>query len=254
MKIDTITTMIVDDEQASIQCLARDLSAFPEIKIIETITSVDKARKAILKQQPDLLFLDVEMPGKNGIELLQEIRTSVHPGMCVVFYSAFDKYMIDALRTAAFDYLLKPYLIEELTFIIKRIKKHLEMNPLNFEQSIRRLLSDDRKFAIQTLTGLLLLKRSDVLYFRFLDNSRCWQMMLVDGSTHKLRAGTIAKELLDISASFMQTSQDCILNLDYLISIENKTLRCILYPPYQHIEIIASRRCYTKIKEQLEII
>ena len=246
--------MIVDDEPACIQSLSQDLAAFPEIKIVETTTSADKARKTIIKQQPDLLFLDVEMPHKNGIELLQEIQTAIHPGLCVVFYSAFDRYMIDALRASAFDYLLKPYQPEELVFIIKRIRNHMEMNQLNFEQSMRRLLSDDRKFAIQTITGLLLMKRSDVLCFQFIDDSRCWQMMLTDRTVYKLRINMTAKDILSISTSFVQMSQNCILNVDYLVFIENKTLRCILYPPFQDMDITVSRRCYSKIRDLLEII
>lgn len=254
MTITTITTMIVDDEPAAIRSLARSLTVFPEVKIVETLTSVDKAKQAIVKQQPDLLFLDVEMPRKNGIELLQEIRPLVHPNLYVVFYSAFDKYMLDALRAAAFDYLLKPYLPEELEAIMVRLKKHMEMKPLNFEQSMRRLLSDDRKFAIQTITGLLLLKRSDVFCFRFESDVHCWQMLLTGKKEYRLRSGMSARELTGISSSFLQISQDCILNVDYLISIENKTLRCLFYPPFEGIELTVSRRCYSKLKEVLEII
>lgn len=254
MTITSISTMIVDDESTAIRNLVQSLSAFPEIKVVETTTSVEKAQLAIVKQQPDLLFLDVEMPHKNGIKLLQEIRPFVHPNLYVVFYSAFDKYMIDALRMAAFDYLLKPYMPEELSAIIARVKENMEMKPLNFEQSMRRLLSDDRKFAIQTVTGLLLLKRSDIFGFHFDDATHCWQMTLTDQKQYRLRSGTSAKELLNISASFLQITQDQILNADYLISIENKTLRCLLYPPFEKVELVVSRRYYAKIKEVLEII
>lgn len=254
MKHSPITTMIIDDEPACIKRLIQDLEAFPEVQVIETATSADKARKIIVKQQPDLLFLDVEMPQTNGIELLQSIRPEVHPDLCVVFYSAFDQYMIDALRAAAFDFLLKPYQPEELAFIINRVKRELELNPLNFEQSMRRLLSDDRKFAIQTVTGLLLLKRSDVLCFRFLGDTHCWQMILTDRNHYKLRNSTTAKELLNINNSFAQTGQDCILNLDYLLNIENKSLRCVLHPPFQDMEITVSRRYFGKIRDLLEMI
>lgn len=254
MNITAIRTMIVDDEPAAIRSLSESLSVFPEIKVIETTTTAEKARLSIVKQQPDLLFLDVEMPRKNGIELLQEIRPWVHPNLYVVFYSAFDKYMIDALRAAAFDYLLKPYMPEELAAIIARIKNHMEMKPLNFEQSMRRLLSDDRKFAIQTVTGLLLLKRSDVFCFRFEDVSHYWYMTLTDRKQYRLRSGTSARQLMDISSSFLQITQNCILNADYLISIENKTLRCLICPPFEDMELIVSRRCYAKIKDVLEII
>jgi len=249
-----ISAIIVDDQPACITSLSNDLAAFPEVQIIETVTSSEKAKKVIIKQQPNLLFLDVEMPKMNGIELLQEVRGSVHAGMCVVFYSAFEKYMIDALRVSAFDYLLKPYLPKELSLIVSRVKDKLEKQQVNFEQSIRQLLADDRKFAIHTLTGLLLLKRSDILCFQYIANSRCWQMTLTDLSTYKLRLNTTAKDLLNLSISFIQVNQECILNIDYLMSIENKTFRCVLQPPFLELELFASRRYYTKIKEALEII
>lgn len=249
-----ITTIIVDDQAGCIESLSRDLSRFPDIQIIETTTSSEKAKKILIKQQPDLLFLDVEMPKITGIELLNEIRSSIHSNLYVVFYSAFDKYMINALRASAFDYLLKPYQMEELSAIIERVRKEINMGQVNFEQSMRRLLSDDRKFALQTLKGLLLLRRSDILYFQYINETRCWQMMLTDFSIHRLRLSTTAKEILSISISFLQISQDIILNVDYLLSIENKTLQCVLYPPFTELDIKVSKRYYSKIKEVLEII
>lgn len=250
----SITTIIVDDQAGCIDVLVNDLNKFSEVQILETTTSSEKARNIIIKQQPDLLFLDVEMPRINGIELLQEIRSSIHSNLYVVFYSAFDKYMLDALRASAFDYLLKPYQPEELVSIIERVKKEMEMGKVNFEQSMRRLLSDDRKFALQTATGLLLLRRSDILYFQYSNENRCWQMTLSDFSIHRLRLSITAKEILSISISFLQISQDIILNVDHLLSIENQSLKCILYPPFTNLDIKVSKRYYSKIKEALEII
>lgn len=249
-----ISTIIVDDQPACITSLCNDLAAYPEVQVKETITTSEKAKKAIVRQQPDLLFLDVEMPQMNGIELLHEISASLHPKMCVVFYSAFDKYMIDALRASVFDYLLKPYLPEELSLIIHRVKNKLETQPVDFEQSVRRLLAGERKFAIHTITGLLLLQRSNILCFRYMADLRYWQMTLTDLSTHKLRLNTTARDLLSISVSFVQINQESILNIDHLVSIENKTFRCLLQPPFLGLELYASRRYYSKIKEMLEII
>jgi len=250
----SITAIIVDDQASCIKTLCSDLTRYPQIQVVETFTSPEKAKNAILKQQPDLLFLDVEMPKINGFELLNEIRSSIHSQMCVVFYSAFDKYMLEALRASAFDYLLKPYSLEELDLIIKRITDKLESGDVNFEQSIRRLLANDRRFAIYTITGLLLLRCSDILHFRYSPETRYWQMTLANLTVHKLRQNTTAKEILSISSVFAQVSQDCILNIDYLASIENKTYRCVFYPPFNDFDIHVSRRYYSKIKEILEII
>jgi len=80
-----LTTIIVDDDSNSIVTLCKDLANYPEIKVVETTTSTDKAKKIIVQHQPDLLFLDIEMPKITGIELLHEIRTLVHPEIYVVF-------------------------------------------------------------------------------------------------------------------------------------------------------------------------
>ena len=249
-----ITAIIVDDEINAIQNLAEDLSAYPDIDILDTTTSALKAQKSIVKLQPDLLFIDVEMPKINGIELLQEVRPYMHSNMHVVFYSAFDRYMLDALRASAFDYLLKPYQPDELKQIINRVRKKIDINTNNFEQSMRRLLSDDSKFALQTMTSLLLLRRSEILYFRYLDDTRCWQVTLTNMEHHLLRMTIKAKEILNLSQSFVRINSNCILNMAYLSSIENNTFRCILYAPFNQLEIIASRRYYSKIKETLEVL
>ena len=233
---------------------ASDLCVYSDIRILETTTSVEKARKIVIRQQPDLLFLDVEMPKMSGLDLWQNIRADVHADMRVVFYTAYDKYVLEALRASAFDYLLKPYLPEELDAVIERFRCVFYRSRVNMEQSMRRLLADDCKFAIQTVTGLLFLKRSDVLLFRFSDVSRCWQLYLSDRTDYKLRMSVSARDLMNMSVSFVQISQNCIVNLDYLCSIENKTLECHLYPPFDDIELIASRRYFGKVKEWLEIL
>ncbi len=251
----TITTVIIDDQPECIEVLEKDLSAFPDLRVAATASTADRAWKAIVRQQPDLLFLDVELAGESGLELLNDIRPAIHSDMHVVFYSAFDKYMLDALRASAFDFLLKPYQYEELAAIIERAREKIRTGHAETEQASRWLPSPhERKFAMQTITGLLILRKSDILYFQYAPLNRSWQMMLTDGSVHRLRLSIKGQEILNISPSFIQISQDIILNADYLIYIENKTLRCVLSPPHSHIDIKASKRYYSKIKETLEII
>ncbi len=249
-----ITAIIVDDEPNSIRNLADDLAAYPEITVLDTQTSPMKAKKSIIQYQPDILFLDVEFSTTNGIELLQEVRPYIYNNMHVVFYTAFDKYMIDALRASAFDYLLKPYLEDELRQIIERVKREKASNPINFEQAMRQLLSNDCKFAVQTVSSLLLLRRSEILYFHYSDEGRCWHMTLTNMEDYRLRLSTKARDILSLSSSFIRINTDCILNIDYLSSVENSTLRCVLYAPFNSLDLVASRRHYSKIKEALKLL
>lgn len=98
----------------------------------------------------------------------------------------------------------------------------------------------------------MLLEDRDIVLFRLQDNN--WQMMLTNNSFHTLRAHTTAGKLLSISPHFLKIRQECIINLDYLVFIENKTLRCIFRPPFEKIEVFISRRCYAQIREVLQLI
>ena len=106
---DRIKVVIVDDEPQSIHRLQDDLATLEDFEVIATSSSAVSAKNLVMSIQPDVLFIDVEMPGQTGFEVLQSLRDEIPMDLIVVFYSAFDKYMIDALRVSAFDFLLKPY-------------------------------------------------------------------------------------------------------------------------------------------------
>jgi two-component system LytT family response regulator len=195
------------------------------------------------------------MPGISGIELLKRMQPELHPEIKVVFYTAYNKYLLEALRASAFDYLLKPYMPDELQAIIERYRSYTPQNTEMLEQSLHKLLVQSNVFAIQTLTGLMLMSNEKVVLFQYTKEHRCWQMLHADDSKyHKLRANVTSKELLFISNSFIHISQDCIVNMNYLVSIENKTMKCTFCHPYENVDRVASQRYFKKIKEQLEII
>ena len=249
-----ITVIIIDDDLGSIQKLQNDLLAFSEVRILDTATTAELGKRHILKYQPDLVFLDVELPDMSGFDLLDDIRDDILPNLRVVFYTVYDKYILDALRASAFDYLLKPYLIDELAALIERFHTTEPADVACMERSLRKILNRDSRFAIQTVSGLLLVRCEEIFLFQFLGDQRCWQIVLTSRTTHKLKMSTTAKDLLSINNAFVQISQDCIVNLTYLMFIENKTLRCEFYPPFQEEERIASHRYFKQLRERLDII
>jgi len=247
-----IRTIIVDDTPTASAKLEHDLKFFPDIEVIECISSPSVAVKSIVKQQPDLLFLDIEMPGMSGLELLNHIQDDIKE-MRVVFYTAHNQYLIDAVRTSAFDYLQKPYLPEELSFIVNRLLADNGSRD-SFSQSFQQFVKKDDKFAIQSITGLMFVRCEDVVLFQYLKEQRCWAMKQTNNMTYKLRTNLGSKELLSLSPSFVQINQQCIINSNYLFSIENKTLKCILCPPFSDIGEVVSSRYYKKIKDNLNIL
>ena len=119
-----LKAIIIDDEPDSIKLLQLHLALYcPEIEIAGTYTSSVKALTAIEKLQPDLVFLDIEMPVMNGFELLEKI---LHLPFSVIFITAYNQYALKAFRFNAVDYLVKPIdkddLVEAVAKAIKRAK------------------------------------------------------------------------------------------------------------------------------------
>lgn len=274
---DKIKVVIVDDEPQSILRLENDLAALEDFEVIATSSSAMSAKTLVMSMQPDVLFINVEMPGQTGFEVLQSLRDEMPMDLIVVFYSAFNKYMIDALRASAFDFLLKPYQQEELELVAGRIRQKMEggdgssssLSSSSFSSSssseshqdpqnllgVNGLLgTSGKRLAIQTISGLLMVKPDEVFCCTFDEDTRLWHLRLANGQIHKLKKQTTAKAVLSLSPSLAQVRQDCIINLDYLISIENYTLRCIFSPPFDQENITVSRRCYKAVKEKLEIL
>lgn len=243
-----INTIIVDDSQVSISLLENDLKQFEEINVIATTQSAETAKELILKHKPYLLFIDIEMPEKNGLELIKEIKEEADFDMLIVFYSAFQKYLINVLRVSAFDFLQKPYFPEELDVIIKRvIEKRLE----DCSDDIFYSTKDKELIAMPTNTGFDIVKKTDIVMFKYNSAARIWQVVNKNSKQYNLKTNLKAKEILNLKSTFVQISQNCIVNLDYVSSIENKSMKFILTSPFDDIEVYASRTYYSKLKECL---
>lgn len=244
-------TIIVDDEPGSIQVLAEALSLHPDVEIVGTSASQEQSKALIVEKQPDLLFLDVEMAGMNGFELLNSIYNQIRNDMYVVIYTAYDKYLIDAVRTSsAFDYLLKPVTDEKLNQVMEHVRTTPPHGSIDMRYSLQTFLANSGKFVITTPKGPLFLAPADVLYFIRKGNNwhvRCY----TSDSEWKLSAGTSAERLAALNPAFMKVKPDLVLNISHLMSIENGSNRCILSPPYQDEVIIASRRYCKQIKDAL---
>ena len=117
-----IRTIIIDDEPLAIDALEIILKkkCRYDVQVIATSNSPHLGKSLIEEHQPDLVFLDVEMPGMSGIDL---VRSFSNPGFRVVFVTAFDAYAVEAFRLSAMDYLLKPVEADEIVRVVAKNKK-----------------------------------------------------------------------------------------------------------------------------------
>lgn len=238
--------VIVDDERTAIENLRRELASYPEMEVKGTAANAAKGRKMIMELHPDLLFLDVELPDMQGLRLLSEMKDEVMWDMKVVFYTAYDKYLLQALRESAFDYLLKPFVPEDLCVIIERYRKTLLFHQItpSFSASVTALLPQRDTFMISTVTGFKLLRIEEIGFFEYLKNKRQWQVTLFNQVKLSLKKNTKAEDIIRYSESFVQISQSAIINIAYLAIIDDK--QCRLYPPFNDREDLFISRGFLK--------
>lgn len=135
-----IKIVIVDDEQFAIERMQLLCSHFPEIEIIETTTDAFSSVEMITNLEPDLVFLDIEMPNKTGLEVADELHKN-RVFAKIIFVTSHDHYAIEAIKNNAFDYILKPVSINELKNAINRYKSILHLNLSKREVDIVRLIA-----------------------------------------------------------------------------------------------------------------
>src|SRR5579862_324556 len=121
----TISAILVDDETLASEELAYQLKDFPDVEIIATASNGLEAVKLIEDLEPDLVFLDVQMPGLDGMGVIRKLREKNIPLPHFVMATAFDQYAVEAFRLEALDYLLKPVEKDRLTVAVDRARRFI---------------------------------------------------------------------------------------------------------------------------------
>ena len=230
---DKYKVVIVDDERTAIDALRRELGAYQEFEIKGTANNGAKGKKMIMELRPDLLFLDVELPDVLGLNLLSEMRDEVLWDMKVVFYTSYDKYLLET---------------GDLRVVIERYRKAVASIPAtpssSFSSSVSALMPQQGMFMISTVTGFKLLRLEEIGYFEYLKDKRQWQVVLFNQTRLNLKRNTKAEDIIGYSQAFIQISQSAIVNVNYLAMIDGKC--CQLYPPFHDKSDLVISRSFLK--------
>lgn len=148
--------LIIDDERLARNELNTLLKDFAEIEVIGEASNAKEGLEKIDSLQPDLIFLDIQMPGKTGFEMLQELDAAPH----VIFVTAYDEYALKAFEVNALDYLLKP------------------VEPKRLAETLQKLLVAEEKEAAVANSHRGILTESDQVFVK--DGERCWFVKLED--------------------------------------------------------------------------
>jgi two-component system LytT family response regulator len=226
IKSSKIRTIIIDDEQEARDVLQNLLATITDIQLIALAENAEKGKKVILDMQPDLVFLDIRMPRKSGLDLAKELIDK-QLNTTLVFVTAYDKFALEAIRVSAFDYLLKPVDTNELQRVIQRFRSEKQEN--NLDGKINTLLkhfNPDTKIKLNTRTGFILVDPSDVIHIQ------------ADGNYSELIFAQNRKELVSVqigvlaellpSGKFVRSSRSGLMNIEYLHKVDRKNKTCEL--------------------------
>jgi two-component system, LytTR family, response regulator len=220
-----LNALIVDDEENArilLNTLLGETLLFNDIRLAQ---SVDAAYAEMNRFEPDIIFLDIKMPGKDGFAFIQDLPHG-YKLWKIVFVTAFDQYAIKAIKNQAFDYLLKPVNRKELKQCLSRFieKKNEE---INIEQSLKIIETHDRitRIRVNTRTGTLFINPSDILFCKAEGN----YTTVCTGKKHHLCSMNLGKvaELLPKNG-FVRVGRSYIVNFEYITMLDRKECTIIL--------------------------
>jgi two-component system, LytTR family, response regulator len=211
-----IKVIIVDDDELCREALKDSLQSFKKIKVIKEFSSADEALTEIPLLHPDLVFLDVEMPGKSGIELLNEIENICFE---TIFTTSHPHYAIPALKADALDYLLKP--VQELELAEALHKFALKRNQNSFSKQMQDFIGEQRKagttqkkISVPTTNGLEFIRINDII--RLQSDINYTSIHLSDGRKIIIPKTLKEYEVILKPYDFVRIHNSHIINLNYL--------------------------------------
>lgn len=248
-----IQTIIIDDEADARKALSRLLEKYcPEVEVIAQCTSGQEGLVAIQQHQPELVFLDVQMPHMTGFELLETLG---NPPFSVIFTTAYDTYAIKAIKFSALDYLLKPIDIDDLRAAIRRFTDQQQKDLLT--QQYQTLLSHTQqqnnplqRLAIPTLDGMVFVAVADMIHCQA-DGS--YTQIYLAGQEQMLVSKTLKEfEQLLSGSGFCRVHHASLINLKHIQKyVKGEGGYVILSEGYQ---VNVSRRRKEEFLRQLTIL
>ncbi len=218
-----IRTVIIDDEIPARDALRKYLDSYcPVVTVVGEANSMKTGLVLLAAQNPELVFLDVEMPNGNGFDLLRSLDRITFR---IIFVTAFEKYAVRAFRFFASDFLLKPINIDELQGAVEKVKQEIEreIQSKNLDELMRYIRSHTQEIhniVIPDKKGFSILEIKDILYCEA--DSYCTHFYLTDGrritSSKHLK---IYDELL-AESHFQRVHNSHVVNLHHVKSFDHE--------------------------------
>ena len=237
-----IRCVIIDDEAHNLEILKRLLTSnCTNVTIVGTATSAHEWKALILKEAPDLVFLDIEMPRMNGFSMLESLDKV---DFQIVFVTAYGKYVLKAIKSCALDYLMKPIDVRELVDAVAKVsdivKKQKENRKLQVLVENLKNINEAPKIALPTAEELFFVAVDDIV--RCKGENNYTMFYLADGTS--ILVSRTLKEWDDLLAghAFIRTHQSHLVNKNYVKSYVKKDGGYILMKDGSKVNVSKQRK------------
>jgi two-component system, LytTR family, response regulator len=240
--------IIIDDETLARSLVKKHLAKHEEFQIVDECGDGFEASKSIIKNNPDLIFLDIQMPRISGFELLEILENPP----AVIFTTAFDEFALKAFESNAIDYLLKPFSSERFD---KAINKYLTLHP-NPEQ-LRKLLNevipqqtDQERIVVKNGADIRIVPIADIVYFEAMDDYV--KIFTQNGMFMKKQTLSFYEKQLE-ERGFVRIHRSILLNSKELYRIEPSEKDQYLAITKSGKKLSLSRQGYSRLRDKLGI-
>ena len=215
-------TIVIDDELLARQRVLDLLKEYPEFEIVGKCRNGEESIAAIDRQEPDVVFLDIQLKDMDGFDILKSINPKKFP--LVVFITAYDHYAIEAFNAFAIDFLLKPFRNDRFAESIRKLKFNLEAN--DYEEKFKKLLSQFHNMVeVQHTTSRLFVRQGNKTIMVEMDNikyiiaSGYYCEIYVEDKNYVLRESlkSMLEKLND--PKFIRIHSSTIINTDFILEL-----------------------------------
>ena len=243
--------IIIDDEKRARISLALLLQEYcPEVTVVAECENLPEGIKAIRKQQPDIVLLDIEMPGHSGLELLDFFDEN-EINFSIIFTTAYNEYALKAFKFSAVDYLLKPIIPEELAEAIQRVAKQKQRFE-NFRAFKENLQQETlTKIAVPSGNTLLFLETNKIMYIK---GEGAYSEVFCNDRTKQLISRNLKnfEDILCSDSRFLRIHKSYIVNFNFVTAFNKSDGGSIVLE--NKIQIPVSPDKSQTILDQIQII
>ena len=225
-----VKAFIVDDNAEAVKVLQNMLENNYSATVTGSAGDAETAADLIIK---------LELPTMSGLDFCTLIRNDIKPETKIVFYTGHDKYMLEAIRRQAFDYLLKPPTEQDLSLLMARYYENKLASIPNISKAEEHL---PIILVVNAMNEHITLNLSDIAFFRFNQERKIWEIVCSNNSVYTLRHRTTTNVILNYSSDFVQIHKRYIVNINKIKMIQESF--CILEEPLDDIRELRISKNY----------